>query len=165
MKPNLPSSAERTLFVDRINQAILEAQRNGKLVALLFIDVDRFKAINDSLGCSCGDAFLGTGFSSLSYLRRFPINRSKIDQSFVRDIEHTPANESITKAIIALAESLSLDIMVKGIEKLSEQMVLEKFGCTEGQGYLFAKPLSAAGGSDWMKQNNCPGAQQGPGRV
>lgn len=86
----------------------------------------------------------GTGFSSLNYLRRFPIDRLKIDQSFVRDIEHTPANESITRSIIALADSLSLEVVAEGIEKDSEKQILRKLGCKEGQGYHFARPLSAS---------------------
>ncbi len=108
------------------------------------------------LGVSLAIDDFGTGFSSLNYLRRFPINRLKIDQSFVRNIENTPANESITKAIIALAESLSLDIVAEGIEKISEQSVLEKLGCVEGQGYLFARPLSAADVSDLLRKNSAP---------
>lgn len=96
-----------------------------------------------SLGVSLAIDDFGTGFSSLSYLRRFPIDRLKIDQSFVRDIQSTPVNESIARAIVALAKSLSLDIIAEGIEKPSENAVLELMGCPEGQGYLFAKPLSA----------------------
>ncbi len=107
-----------------------------------------------ALGVSLAIDDFGTGFSSLNYLRRFPINRLKIDQSFVRDIEHTPANESITNAIIALAGSLSLDIVAEGIEKPTEKAVLELLGCTEGQGYYFAKPLSPAQISDWIEANN-----------
>jgi diguanylate cyclase (GGDEF)-like protein len=96
-----------------------------------------------ALGVSLAIDDFGTGFSSLSYLRRFPIDRLKIDQSFVRDIECTPANESIARAIVGLANSLSLDIVAEGIETPAEMAVLEHMQCTEGQGYLFAKPLSA----------------------
>ena len=92
----------------------------------------------------------GTGFSSLNYLRRFPIDRLKIDQSFIRDIESTPANESITRSIIALAESLSLDVVAEGIEKDCEQEILKKLGCLEGQGYYFARPLLAADVDAWL---------------
>ncbi|MFH1818399.1 MAG: EAL domain-containing protein [Pseudomonadota bacterium] len=104
-----------------------------------------------SLGVSLAIDDFGTGYSSLNYLRRFPINRLKIDQSFVRDIELTPTNESITKAIIALAESLSLEIVAEGIEKTTEKSMLENLGCTEGQGYFFAKPLSARDITHWME--------------
>ena len=96
-----------------------------------------------ALGVSLAIDDFGTGFSSLSYLHRFPIDRLKIDQSFVRDIENSPANESIVRAIVALANSMSLDIVAEGIEKSEERRVLEHLRCTEGQGYLFTKPLSA----------------------
>lgn len=103
-----------------------------------------------SLGVSLAIDDFGTGFSSLSYLRRFPIDRLKIDQSFVRDIERTPTNESIARAIVALANSMSLDIVAEGIEKPSEKLVLEHMRCTEGQGYLFARPLPASDMAAWM---------------
>jgi diguanylate cyclase (GGDEF)-like protein len=96
-----------------------------------------------SLGVKLAVDDFGTGFSSLSYLQRFPIDRLKIDQSFVRDIEHSPANESIVRAIVALAESLSLDVVAEGIETAVEKAMLEKIQCREGQGYLFARPLTA----------------------
>jgi EAL domain-containing protein (putative c-di-GMP-specific phosphodiesterase class I) len=96
-----------------------------------------------ALGVNLAIDDFGTGFSSLSYLRRFPIDRLKIDQSFVRDIQKLPVNESIARAIVALAKSLSLDIIAEGIEQQPERAVIELMGCREGQGYLFARPLSA----------------------
>ena len=103
-----------------------------------------------ALGVSLAIDDFGTGFSSLSYLRRFPIDRLKIDQSFIRDIERTPTNESIARAIVGLANSLSLDIVAEGIETPAEKAVLEHLCCTEGQGYLFAKPLPAADILAWI---------------
>jgi diguanylate cyclase (GGDEF)-like protein len=111
--------------------------------------LDQIKALGVSLAI---DDF-GTGFSSLSYLRRFPIDRLKIDQSFVRDIDRTPANESIARTIVALANSLSLGIVAEGIETPSEKTVLERMRCTEGQGYLFAKPLSAEDFVAWVNSH------------
>lgn len=92
----------------------------------------------------------GTGFSSLSYLRRFPIDRLKIDQSFVRDIDSTPVNESIARAIVALADSLALEIVAEGIETASEVEVLKRIKCVQGQGFLFSKPLDAERFSTWL---------------
>jgi diguanylate cyclase len=102
------------------------------------------------LGVTLAVDDFGTGFSSLSYLQRFPIDRLKIDQSFVRNIESTPANESIARAIIALAESLALDTVAEGIENPSEMAILKHLRCQEGQGYLFAKPLSATEVATWI---------------
>lgn len=103
-----------------------------------------------AIGVSLAIDDFGTGFSSLSYLRRFPIDRLKIDQSFVRDIERTPANESIARAIVGLANSLSLEIVAEGIETPAEKAVLEHMHCTEGQGYLFARPLPAKDILAWI---------------
>lgn len=106
-----------------------------------------------ALGVSLAIDDFGTGFSSLSYLQRFPIDRLKIDKSFVRDIEHLPANESIARAIVALASSLSLGVVAEGIEKVSETAVLEHLQCAEGQGFLFAEPLDVDGISAWLAQH------------
>lgn len=112
----------------------------------VIVTLNRVKAMGVSLAI---DDF-GTGFSSLNYLRRFPIDRLKIDQSFIRDIEETPANASITKAIIALAESLDLGVVAEGIEKTAEKAILENLGCLEGQGYFFARPLSPSQVVQWI---------------
>jgi diguanylate cyclase (GGDEF)-like protein len=117
-----------------LTESLLMQNVDGVLQAL-----EEIKALGVNLAI---DDF-GTGFSSLSYLRRFPIDRLKIDQSFVRDIERSPANESIVRAIVALASSLSLATVAEGIETASEKTVLEHMRCIEGQGYLFAKPLPA----------------------
>ncbi|KAB2964957.1 EAL domain-containing protein, partial [Zoogloea sp.] len=98
----------------------------------------------------------GTGFSSLGYLRRFPIDRLKIDQSFVRDIDTTPVNESIARAIVALAESLSLEIVAEGIEREAEAAVLQRLNCQQGQGYLFSRPVLAETFVTWW-QASAPG--------
>lgn len=113
---------------------------------------DALKTLQEikALGVSLAIDDFGTGFSSLSYLRRLPIDRLKIDQSFVRDIECTPANESIARAIIGLANGLALEIVAEGIETAAEMAVLEHMCCGEGQGYLFAKPLSAEGVMTWI---------------
>ncbi len=125
----------------------------GVLIQNVEDSLRTLKAIR-ALGVSLAIDDFGTGFSSLNYLRLFPINRLKIDQSFIRDIEQTPANESITRTIIALAESLSLEIVAEGIETKAEQSILENLGCPEGQGYLFAKPLPASDLVEWLRSRD-----------
>ncbi|MBS3935919.1 MAG: EAL domain-containing protein [Sulfuritalea sp.] len=98
----------------------------------------------------------GTGFSSLSYLSRFPIDRLKIDQSFVRDIRHSSSNTSIVRAIVALARSLSLDIVAEGIETVEEKSLLEELDCSKGQGFLFARPMPAEQLGDWIAARQSP---------
>lgn len=95
----------------------------------------------------------GTGFSSLNYLRRFPINRLKIDQSFVRDIDCIPVNESIVRAIVSLAKSLSHTVVAEGVQTAAELAMIEACGCEEVQGYRFSKPLSPQAFVAWLRSH------------
>ncbi|MDO9206865.1 MAG: EAL domain-containing protein [Sulfuricurvum sp.] len=83
----------------------------------------------------------GTGYSSLSYLKRLPIDKLKIDQSFIRDIPHDEDDMAITKTIIALAHNLKLDVIAEGVEEIEHQLFLIENGCALGQGYLYSKPV------------------------
>jgi EAL domain-containing protein (putative c-di-GMP-specific phosphodiesterase class I) len=94
----------------------------------------------------------GTGYSSLSYLGKFPIDRIKIDQSFIRNIENTPANQAIVKAIIALADNLGLQTVAEGVETVAELNCARSYHCHEVQGYYFAKPMPEAELISWFRQ-------------
>ncbi|MDI1362682.1 EAL domain-containing protein [Methylotenera sp.] len=85
----------------------------------------------------------GTGFSNLSYLNKFPIDRLKIDQSFIRHIESEPVNIEIVRAIVALGRSMSLELVAEGVETDNEMDLAESCGCEFVQGYRFSKPLPA----------------------
>lgn len=85
----------------------------------------------------------GTGFSSLSYLKKFPLTTLKIDQSFVRDIEWSEDDQEITRAIIAMGKSLSLATLAEGVENYEQLELLRQYGCDYIQGYYFSKPLNA----------------------
>ncbi|MCM3443395.1 EAL domain-containing protein [Metabacillus halosaccharovorans] len=83
----------------------------------------------------------GTGFSSLNYLNRFPVDTLKIDQSFVRELHHNPSDETIVKTIISMAHNLNLNVVAEGIETAEQLMFLQQHLCDIGQGYFFSKPL------------------------
>jgi len=85
----------------------------------------------------------GTGYSSLSRLKNFPIDRLKIDQSFVRDIELNSDNAAIATAVIAMAESMDMKVTAEGVETDLQLTFLKNKRCNEMQGYLLSKPLSA----------------------
>ena len=114
--------------------------------SMLMEDVDAAIATMTCLknyGVSIALDDFGTGYSCLSYLKRFPIDTLKIDQSFVREITSDPASAAIADAIIAMAQRLGLDVIAEGVETPEQCRLLRESGCRLMQGYLFARPVPA----------------------
>lgn len=96
-----------------------------------------------ALGVELAIDDFGTGYSSLSYLRQFPIDRLKIDQSFIRNALNNPDDAAITRTIIALGHSLNLKIIAEGVETKEHEQFLVEHNCDEVQGFRYSKPVPA----------------------
>jgi EAL domain-containing protein (putative c-di-GMP-specific phosphodiesterase class I) len=102
----------------------------------------------------------GTGYASLSLLKRFPLACLKIDQGFTRNLCSEREDTAVVKAIIYLAENFQLDVVAEGIETENQERRLREFGCQYGQGYLYAKPMPAVAFKSLFAANVSSSAQR-----
>lgn len=137
-------------FVDSVKSALRDYAVNPRLLKLeltesmLLDNVEETITIMMALkeiGVQFSLDDFGTGYSSLQYLRRLPINQLKIDQSFVRDIAVDNSSKVIVRTIIAMAQTLNLNVIAEGVETEEQKQLLLESGCRFYQGYLFGKPL------------------------
>ena len=96
----------------------------------------------------------GTGYSSLAYLRRFPLDKLKVDQSFMRGVPEDQANLEIVATIVGLARNLKLCVLAEGVETGEQLQALRQLGCDQCQGYLFSRPLSAVQLAHWLRSDH-----------
>lgn len=127
--------------------------------SLLVADVEdaikKMTALKASgIGFSLDD--FGTGFSSLSYLKRLPLDQLKIDQGFVRDCLSDSNDAAIARMVIALAGSLGLQVIAEGVETQAQREFLEREGCTNYQGYLFSRPLPLLEFEELVQRSTAP---------
>ncbi|MGH8478324.1 MAG: putative bifunctional diguanylate cyclase/phosphodiesterase [Gammaproteobacteria bacterium] len=104
------------------------------------------------LGVALAVDDFGTGYSSLGYLRRFPIDTLKIDQSFVRGLTAGSRDAALVKAIIVMARSLRLRVIAEGVETEAQRALLSRFGCPRYQGFLLAPALPAGEFATWLSR-------------
>jgi len=96
------------------------------------------------MGISVSIDDFGTGYSSLGYLKRFPIDNVKIDRSFIKDLPHDTDDAAITRAVIAMAQSLRIRVIAEGVETREQLQFLRDHDCNECQGYFLSRPLPAS---------------------
>ncbi len=104
---------------------------------LMITEINKIKRMGITIAV---DDF-GSGYSSLNYLKRLPVDVLKIDRSFIYDIESDPSDSAIVAGIIGLAKSLKMKTVAEGVETEEQRQILEELGCDNYQGYLFSKPL------------------------
>ncbi len=96
----------------------------------------------------------GTGFSNLHYLNRFPVQRLKIDRSFVQGMLHDAGTAEVTQAIVQLGHALGMRVVAEGVETAAEAAMLQRQGCDELQGYLFSQPLRPREMVQWLRSDH-----------
>ena len=104
----------------------------------------------NALGVRLAIDDFGTGYSSLSLLKRFPIHKLKIDQSFVRDLGEDASDRALVSAIVRMAQALGIETTGEGVETVQQLAFLLEQGCTEAQGYFYARPMPGDALPDWL---------------
>ena len=148
-----PRQFHQSCFVPQVLAALARTGAEGRHLklemteGLLLADVEDTIAKMSTLrsygvGFSLDD--FGTGYSSLAYLKRLPLTQLKIDQSFVRDVLTDPNDAAIARTVVALANSLGLDVIAEGVETEEQRAFLARNHCHSWQGYLLSKPIPAA---------------------
>jgi len=140
-------------FVDQLREILEHAGTNPALLKLELTESVVLENVEDviermlqikALGVTFSLDDFGTGFSSLSYLKRLPLDQVKIDQSFVRDLATDPNDAAIVRAIIAMSSSLGMEVIAEGVETGEQLDFLNASGCVNYQGYYFSRPLPLA---------------------
>jgi diguanylate cyclase (GGDEF)-like protein/PAS domain S-box-containing protein len=151
---NLAAMVERALRNTGLDSGHLELELTESVV---MYNVDEVLAtLRDlkSIGVHISLDDFGTGYSSLSYLKRFPIDKLKIDRSFVRDVITNPEDAAIARAVIAMAHSLDMRVVAEGVETAEQLDFLRANQCDQFQGYYYARPLPATESTELLQRSH-----------
>lgn len=111
--------------------------------------IKHLQALRD-LGVTLSIDDFGTGYSSMAYLKRLPVNKIKLDRSFIQQIASDPREADLCAGIIALAHKLGLGVVAEGVETQEQQQILTGMECDVFQGYLFSKPMQVAAATEYL---------------
>ena len=151
-RPSFLSSLRKTLEVTGLPPTALELElTEGILMNDTDAAIDTLHALR-GMGISIAIDDFGTGFSSLSYLRHLPIDKIKIDRSFILNIEDNSKDAAVVQGIIALAHHLELNVVAEGVETRQQEQQLLSLECDVLQGYLFAKPMPFDALTHWLTE-------------
>jgi EAL domain-containing protein (putative c-di-GMP-specific phosphodiesterase class I) len=142
-QPNLADVIESILKETGLNPECLELEITEGIMMGDTKAAMEFLLRMRMLGVQMSIDDFGTGFSSLSYLKNLPVNKLKIDQSFVRDIGTDESDAAIIRSIISLGHRLEMKVIAEGVETLEQLDFLRLRGCDEIQGFYFSRPLAA----------------------
>jgi EAL domain-containing protein (putative c-di-GMP-specific phosphodiesterase class I) len=140
-RENIPQLVEKALAESGLPPQYLELEITESVAMQHAESTEKTLGALRDMGVRLSIDDFGTGYSSLSYLKRFPINKLKLDQSFVRDIISDPDDAAISMAVIALAHGMKLDVIAEGVETESQLKFLHSNGCDAIQGYYFSRPV------------------------
>ncbi len=149
-------------FAQSVLKVLKEVQLNPQYVELELTEsflmedqefaIDTLKQLKE-MGFQLAIDDFGTGYSSLSYLKKFPIDRLKIDRSFIKDLEHNNEDYAIVRAIIDLSHTLDITVIAEGVEVEAQKDLLAELKCDIIQGYLYSRPLNEAEYSLYLEDN------------
>jgi EAL domain-containing protein (putative c-di-GMP-specific phosphodiesterase class I) len=143
-RPSFVAMLRDLLAETRLDPNLLELEITESVIIAGGGDAHQALGQIDALGVGIAIDDFGTGYSGLAYLKRLPIDTVKIDQSFVRDLTVDPEDAAIVTAIVAMARSLDVNVIAEGVETEEQLEELKRLGCQRAQGYLLARPMTAA---------------------
>ena len=158
-RPDLYEVVRRTIAESGIAPQSLELEITESMIMdQTPVAMENLLKLSD-LGVRLAIDDFGTGYSSLAYLRRYPVDRLKIDRSFIRRIAEDEDTAAIAKAIVSLGKTLNLDITAEGVESEGQFAMLHELGCDEVQGYLFSRPLPSGEFAEWYERHSALAAK------